>query len=369
MSSQRLLLFTNRSLCARIQAMLCLFILAPLPALQSCTHQATGPIYPPALKEGDTIAIVAPAGPLQRERVELARQRLEDLGFEVSIPSGLYRQRGYLAGRDEERADELMAAFLDPRVKAILPGTGGYGTTRIVDQLDYEAIRRHPKILLGFSDITGLHLAIHKKTGLVTFHGPNLMWGLGSKEGQDPFAAKYQWRALLEKEYRTEEGKPSASGYVYEIPSEATAIEVLAPGIARGRLTGGNLSLISPLIGTEYEIETDGRILFIEDVHEEPYRIDRYLSHLRLAGKLDRLAGVIIGVFSHCEPEDPARSLSLKEVFQDYFADLGVPVIMNFPVGHIRNNATFPIGVLAELDADRKQVRLIENPVTLPDNR
>jgi len=349
--------------------MLCLSYLAPLLAmlpLQSCTHQAAGPIYPPALREGDTIAIVAPAGPLQRERVELACQRLKNLGFQVSVPSHLYRQRGYLAGTDQERADELMAAFLDPRVKAIFPGTGGYGITRIVDRLDYEAIRRHPKILLGFSDITGLHLAIHKKTGLVTFHGPNMMWGLGNEEGQDPFAAKYQWRALLEKEYLTDEGEYSDPGYVYEIPAETTPIEVLTPGIARGRLTGGNLSLISPLIGTEHEIETDGRILFIEDVHEEPYRIDRYLSHLRLAGKLDRLAGVIIGVFSHCEPADPASSLSLEEVFRDYFADLGVPVIMNYPVGHIRANATLPIGVLAELDTSKKQLRLLENPVELP---
>lgn len=343
-----------------------LFAFLSFLLLQSCAPRAVSPIYPPALREGDTIAIVAPAGTLQSERVELARQRLKDMGFQVSVPSNLYRQRGYLAGTDQERAEELMAAFLDPRVKAILPGTGGYGTTRIVDRLDYKAIRRHPKILLGFSDITGLHLAIQKKTGLVTFHGPNMMWGLGSEEGQPPFAAKYQWRAILEKEYLAGMGEWLSAGYAYELPAEATPIEVLSPGVARGRLIGGNLSLISPLIGTEYEIETDGRILFIEDVREEPYRIDRYLSHLRLAGKLDRLAGVIVGVFSHCEPADPARSLSLEEVFQDYFADLGVPVIMNYPVGHIRNNATLPIGVLAELDANRKQVRLLENPVALP---
>jgi muramoyltetrapeptide carboxypeptidase len=141
-------LFMNRFPFAGIQTMLCLSSLTPLLAmlpLQSCTHQAAGPIYPPALREGDTIAIIAPAGPLQRERVELARQRLEDLGFQGSIPTSLYRQRGYLAGTDQERADELMAAFLDPRVKAIFPGTGGYGNTRIVDRLDYEAIGGIPK--------------------------------------------------------------------------------------------------------------------------------------------------------------------------------------------------------------------------------
>jgi muramoyltetrapeptide carboxypeptidase len=241
------------------------------------------------------------------------------MGFQVSVPSHLYRQRGYLAGTDRERADELMAAFLDPRVKAIFPGTGGYGTTRIVDRLDYEAIRRHPKILLGFSDITGLHLAIHKKTGLVTFHGPNLMWGLGSEEGQDPFAAQYQWRALLEKEYRTDEGEYADRGYVYEIPADATPIEVMTPGIARGRLTGGNLSLISPLIGTEYEIETDGRILFIEDVHEEPY--GSIAICLIYAWRENSIASRESSLdIQPLRTEDPERSLSLEEVFRDYFA-------------------------------------------------
>lgn len=323
------------------------------------------PIFPPALRPGDTVAIVAPARPVNRERVERARARLEGMGFKVKIPDNLYRKRGNLAGTDAERAEELMAAFRDPEVKAIFPGTGGYGTTRIIDRLDYEVIRRNPKILEGFSDITGLHLAIQKKTGLVTFHGPNLMSGLGSEENLADYSAEFLWRALLERTYFDAEGRPLSPGYVYALPDDATPIQVLSPGVARGRLTGGNLSLISPLIGTEFEIETEGCILFIEDVREQPYRIDRYLSHLRLAGKLDKVAGVILGIFRKCEPDDPEDSLSLEQVFRDYFEHLGVPVILNFPAGHFKYNATLPLGARVELDADRKRVTVLENPVQL----
>jgi len=323
------------------------------------------PVFPPPLRPGDTIAVVAPASDLNRERVERAVGRLEAMGFRVKWASDIYRKRGYLAGTDERRADELMAAFRDPEVKAIFPGTGGYGTTRMIDRLDYETIRRHPKILHGFSDVTGLHLAIQKKTGLVTFHGPNLMYGLGSEGNLTSFSAEYLWRALLERNYFDSQGRPVSPGYSYTAPDDVTPMITISPGVARGRLIGGNLSLISPLIGSEFEIETQGRILFIEDVGEKPYRIDRYLSHLRLAGKLDDVAGVVLGIFRNCEPEDPEDSLSLEQVFRDYFEDLGVPVILNFPIGHFKYNATLPVGVLAELDADRRRLTLLENPVQL----
>ena len=325
--------------------------------------QQVKPIYPEALCPGDTIAVVAPASELNQERVERATRRLEEMGFQVRIPSDLYRKRGYLAGSDAQRAEELMAMFRDPEVKAIFPGTGGYGTTRMIALLDYQEIRKNPKILLGFSDITGLHLAIHKKTGLVTFHGPNLMYGLGSEDNLTDFSAKYLWQAIYEPNYSDNPETFIHPGYTYELPDDATPIKVISPGVAQGRLIGGNLSLISPLIGSEFEIGTQGRILFLEDVNEAPYRIDRYLSHLRLSGKLDQVAGVILGIFRKCEPDDPEGSLSLEEVFQDYFADLGVPVIMNFPIGHFRYNATLPVGAMVELDADQGRVTLLENPV------
>ncbi len=331
----------------------------------SAEAQPMEPIYPPALQPGDTIAVVAPSGFLDRERIERAARRLEEMGFRVRIPEGLYAERGYLAGDDDHRARLLMDAFRDPEVDAVFPGAGGFGSTRMLDKLDYDVIRENPKILIGFSDVTGLHLAIQKKTGLVTFHGPLLMYGLGGEDGLTEFSARYYWRALLSREYFDDEGEPLAPGWTYEITGGVEPMTAITPGVARGRLTGGNLSLVCPLMGTPYEIETDDRILFLEDVDEEPYRIDRYLSQLRLAGKLDRLAGVLLGQFSGCNAKEGKKSLTLEEVFRDYFGPLGVPVLMNFPAGHAKNNATLPINAMIEIDADLKRVTLLENPVTL----
>ncbi len=344
-------------------------ILLAVGVTAGCTSGHGRPIRPllrpPALRPGDTIAFVAPAGPLDRKRMELARKRLEAMGFVVRVPDDLYRTRGYLAGDDHRRAAELMAAFRDPDVRGVFPGTGGYGATRILDLLDYDVIRQNPKVLIGFSDITALHLAINRKAGLVTFHSPVPMWGLGSEKGLDPFAARYFWRALLRSRYFDARGRSRPPGYAFELPPDAPPIKTLVPGVGRGRLTGGNLSLIVALIGTEYEIDTDGAVLFLEDVAERPYRIDRYLCQLRLAGKLDHLAGVILGQFTKCEPKEGEPSLTLDEVFGDYFSHLGVPVIANFPVGHVRRNATLPCGVPVEVDADAGRVRVLENPVSL----
>jgi muramoyltetrapeptide carboxypeptidase len=345
-----------------------LILLYPCFSLELANGQEATPIHPPALTWGDTIAIVAPAGGVERPRIELARRRLEEMGFNVRLPDNLYRRRGYLAGEDRERAEELMAAFRDRTVNAIFCGAGGYGTTRILHLLDYDVIQANPKILTGFSDITALHLAIQRNTGLITFHSPVAMYGLGSPNNLSAFSAEYFWRALLFQNYLDLDGRPLPPGYAYELPSDAR-VRVMTPGIARGRLTGGNLSLVCPLMGTPYEIETDGRILFLEDRNEETYRIDRYLSQLRLAGKLNGLAGVILGMFTDCEPRNPAGSLSLDQVFRDYFEPLGVPVILNFPAGHTRNNATLPLGALVELNAEpgKPGVTVLENPVRLLD--
>ena len=333
--------------------------------LAPAIEQASAPVRPAALRKGDTIAFVAPAGRLDRARMERARERLEAMGFTVKVPDNLYRTRGYLAGEDEARAAELMAAFRDPEVRAVFPGTGNYGTTRVLDRLDYESIRRNPKILIGFSDITGLHLAIQKRAGLVTFHSPNPMWGLGSEGNLSGFSAKYFWRALLGTDDLEAETAPHDEGYTFDLPIDVPQIKVLSPGTGRGRLTGGNLSLVAALMGTDYEIETEGRVLFLEDVGERPYRIDRCLSQLRLAGKLDHPAAVILGQFSKCEPKPDEESLTLEQVFEDYFGELGIPVITNFPAGHHKFNATLPLGAQVEVDADRSRVSVLENPVTL----
>lgn len=343
-------------------------------------HSDPVPIFPKALAPGDTVMIVAPAKYLDKERVSLAKKRLEELGFKVKIPDNLFRKKGFLGGSDAERASELMAAFADPEVKAIFPGTGGYGTTRIVDKLDYDVIRRNPKILVGFSDITGLHIAINQKTGLVTFHSPNPEWGLGVDKNLSPFAAKWFWRAILAKSYNNPNKDHTYGGYTiytHVDPNDTaehrkTYEDVPRPvtmrgGVGRGRLIGGNLSVMHALMGSPYEIQTDGKILFIEDVGEAPYRVDRMLNTLRLAGKFDHVAGVILGQFTAREEEAKwDDDESPDDVLKDYFGKLNVPVVSHFPLGHVRFNTTLPVGAMTELDATAQTLRILENPVKLP---
>jgi muramoyltetrapeptide carboxypeptidase len=363
-------ILTRRPRAPRFALLLPIFAVLALTATgcQMLPAWTTKPIKPAPIQPGDTIMFIAPAGELNQERMTLARQRLEGMGFVIRQPDDLFRQHGYLAGPDEVRAAEIMAAFEDPDVDAIFPGTGGYGTTRILDALDYRTIRRNPKVLIGFSDITGLHLAIGRRAGLVTFHTPNPQYGLGSKDGLSDFSATYFWRALLKSSYYDEDGNRLAPGWTYGFPDEVPAPKTLATGKARGRLVGGNFSLIAATMGTPYEIQTRGKILFLEDVGEAPYRIDRYLSTLRLAGKLDHVKGVILCKFTRTQKaEDHPSEFSVDDVFRQYFADLGVPVIYNFPVGHYKFNATLPIGARVELEAteDGCRVTVLENPVKL----
>lgn len=325
-------------------------------------------IKPAPLEPGDTIMFVAPAGELDRERMMRAKERLEAMGFRVKHRDDLFRQFGYLAGTDDQRAAELMAAFEDPEVDAVFPGTGGYGVTRILDRLDYDVIRRNPKILIGFSDITGLHLAIGRRAGLVTFHSPNPMWGLGSEGDLTEFSARYFWRALLAKRYVDRDGERLPSGWTYEVPPDIEQPQVLVAGTGRGRLVGGNFSLIAATMGTPYEVDTRGAILFLEDVSEAPYRIDRYLSTLKLAGKLDELQGVILGKFTRTRRRGAGPSkFTIERVFDMYFGDADYPVISEFPAGHFEHNATLPLGAMFELEADAAgcRVTLLEDPVDL----
>ena len=307
-------------------------------------------VWPQRLAPGDTIMFVAPAGPLDQDRMARARQRLEERGYRVVQRDDLFASEGYLAGNDDRRAEELMQAFLDPSVDAIFPGTGGYGTMRILDRLDYAKIRAHPKMLVGFSDITALHAALNRWAGLVTFHSPSPMYGLGNEEGPNPFSAHYIFRAL--------EGDSSGTrtGYPIELPPEAPPIIAWGQGKARGRLVGGNLSMLSALEGTPYEIDTRGAVLLIEDVREAPYRIDRMLRQLQLAGKLSRLRAAVLGQFTGAfAREDDQKTAdpryTVDGVLRHYFANAGIPVLANFPVGHHELNATLPMGGMVEVDA------------------
>ena len=318
-------------------------------------------IKPQALNIGDTIVFCAPAAPLDTTRIILAKKRLTEMGFYVLQPVSLFRRWGYLAGSDAQRAEELMAFFQDRTVKAIFPGTGGYGTTRILDLLDYAIIRSNPKIFIGFSDITGVHIALNQMADLVTFHTPNPMYGLGSDEGLEPTAETYFWSLL------------SGDEKMYQIPfnlyGDSLGVEVMVPGKAQGCLAGGNLSLICAAMGSPYEIQTNGKLLFMEDIGEAPYRIDRYLRELKLAGKLDRVAGVILGRFTRRkeEPPDNPGDFTMEEVLEQYFKNFNVPVVKNFPAGHVRTNISLPLGVPAELDTEQGVLRLLESPTVNKD--
>lgn len=322
---------------------------------------AEEPTKPVGLKPGDKIMIVAPAGPLTEASVRLAAKRLEGMGFNVVVPSDVFRRRGYLAGTDQARADELMQAFQDPSVDAIFPGRGGYGTARMLDLLDWDVIRENPKVVIGFSDITALHIALNTKANLVTFHSPNPQWGLGSEDNLPDFSSEYLWRNLL-----AARNGPEQIGFTYSSTStnpkeKISPLKKVHTGVAEGRLIGGNLSLVASLTGTPYMGSTKGRVLFLEDINEAPYRIDRMLRQLKLAGHLDQCAAVILGQFTKCEGD--ADSLTLKQVFDDYFAQADYPVVCGFPAGHTEINATLPMNCLVRVDAERLQVTVLENPV------
>ena len=325
----------------------------------SCSSDSSSIIRkPPALLLGDTIAFCAPSGFLDSVRMSLAKTRLEEKGFYIVQEQSLFRRWGYLAGTDEQRASELMAYFRDKSVKAVFPGTGGYGTTRILSMLDYNIIKNNPKIFIGFSDITALHIAFNQLADLITFHTPNPMYGLGSKNGLDPISELYFWSLLM-----------NSDDYTYEIPfdlyGDSLKVQTMVPGIASGKLVGGNLSLICSTMGSAFEIQTVGSILFIEDVGEAPYRIDRYLSELKLAGKLDLVSGIIIGRFSRreTEPSDKSTDFKMHEVFQQYFSEMKVPVIYNFPAGHGSKNISLPLGSNVRINTNNEIFKVLDSPI------
>ena len=325
----------------------------------SCLSDSSSSVQkPPALLVGDTVAFCAPSGFLDSVRMSLAKTRLEEKGFYIIQEQSLFRRWGYLAGTDEQRANELMTYFRDKSVKAIFPGTGGYGSTRILSMLDYNIIKDNPKIFIGFSDITALHVAFNQLGDLITFHTPNPMYGLGSEKGLDPISELYFWSLIM-----------NSDDYNYEIPfdlyGDSLKVQTMVPGVASGKLVGGNLSLLCSTMGSDYEIQTGGSILFIEDVGEAPYRIDRYLRELKLAGKLDVVNGIIIGRFSRRESESPDKPSDFKmsQVFQQYFSEMNVPVIFDFPAGHGSKNISLPLGGNVLIDTKNEIFKVLEPPI------
>lgn len=313
-----------------------------------------------ALERGDTISVVVPASPINRERIDRALARIRERGFDVRTYGDIYRAHGYLAGDDQTRAAELMCAFEDPDTRAVWCARGGYGVARLLDRIDFDIIRRHPKIFVGFSDITLLHSVIHERTGLITFHGPNLQDGFGKVEDMPAPNEAALWQALSNAGAST-----NPSGYIYDLNAiDEVQLEAIRGGTARGQLVGGNLAVLAGVVGTPYDISTAGRILFLEDVSERLYRLDRYLSQLRLAGKFSGLAGVLLGSFSYEDGEQQEAEADVRSLLSEFFAPLGVPVLAGFPAGHEHLNLTLPIGAMMDIDADQHRVMVVDAPVT-----
>jgi len=304
------------------------------------------PLRPPRLQRGDLVGLVTPAGAIFNPgEIRDAEDALEELGLRTRRGAHVLDRHGYLGGQDVARASDLMTMFRDPDVKAILPLRGGWGCARLLPYLDYDVIRANPKILCGYSDVTALLLALYTRAGLVSYHGP-----VGTSTWND-FSSAYFRRVLFD-------GIP----VIMPAPDRA-AVETITPGVARGRLIGGNLSVFSALVGTPYVPDTSGHLIFLEEVQEEPYRIDRMLTQLRLAGLFDRAAGVIFGHCRGCSPESPGTSLSLREVLDDHLRPLGVPAFYGTAIGHITDKFTVPVGAYAEMDADSGMIRLLESGV------
>ena len=315
---------------------------------------STPPIKPRALRTGDTVGLIAPASyTFDLWRLDEAAARVEALGLVPRFGKHVRGRRGFLSGTDDERLEDLHAMFADRSIAAVFALQGGYGTPRLLDRIDYELVRRNPKILLGYSDITGLHLAIGRKSGLVTFHGPNMLGTL------TPRTLETLKKALFVAEPLGDVTNPDeADPLNVEFP-----LHTVAKGVARGRMVGGNLTLISSTMGTPYEIETKGRILLVEDTGEAPYRIDRMLVQLKLAGKLQDAAGIVFGTCSDCEPSRSSfeLSLSLSEVLDELLGSLGKPVLAGILFGHTKEKAVIPFGVEAELDAGAKRLTILES--------
>lgn len=311
---------------------------------------------PPRLEPGHRIALLAPAGPmLERDDLTRGQELCRALGLEPVLGANAGRRHGYLAGTDDERLADLNGALKDPTINAIWCLRGGYGVTRILDRVDFTPLRERPKAVIGYSDVTALLLALHQATGLVAFHA-------AMARAPMPAFTRACFEATL---FRS---TPVAR--LPRLPQPANILVPRAPrlltlrdGVAEGPLLGGNLSLVAALQGTRHLPSFDGAILFLEDVGEDLYRIDRMLAQLRMTGMLSRLAGVILGQFTEMKRGTSEGALGFDEVLETYFVPLGVPVLSGVPVGHVDEQWTMPIGVRVRLDAGAGEVDILEPAV------
>ncbi|HTM48975.1 MAG TPA: LD-carboxypeptidase [Bryobacteraceae bacterium] len=312
-------------------------------------------IRPRALRPGATVGLITPSTYVSDpDRLALAERTVKFFELKPKFGRNVRKREGYLGGTIDERIADLHAMFADSSVDAVFAIRGGYGSGQLLDRIDYDLLRRNPKIFLGYSDITAMHLAIQKRAGLVTFHGPVALSDFST------YTQKHFRRALFDTAPLGAVTNPPDNNSLR--PSHT--LRTIRGGKARGPLTGGNLTLISTTMGTPFEIDTRGRILVIEDIDEQPYSIDRMLTQLRLAGKLDAAAGVVFGECALCRPRDykPAfdSTLSFGEVLDSILGKLRIPVLSGLTFGHTDDQLTLPLGVMATLDADKGELVIEE---------
>lgn len=290
---------------------------------------------PKALRPGSVVSVVAPSGPFDRDLFMEGVRRLETR-YEVRFRSEIFSQNGYLAGSDARREQELLEAIRDPRIDAIVCARGGFGATRLLDHLDVATVRRANKLLVGFSDITALH-ALWTRARIRSIHG-SMVSGLARTQAH-----------LVSRWFDVVEGEP---------PKPSQGLTCLAPGLGRGLLVGGNLSVLCALLGTPYAPEVEGRVLFLEDVGEQPYRVDRMLTTLSQAGFFRRVSAVVLGTFTESRPG--RDGVTVTDVLRERFAMIGKPVLMGLPAGHVDDNLELPFGAEVEVDADKGTLTFLE---------
>lgn len=317
-------------------------------------------IKPKKLEQGDKVGIISPASYVSDKEKEEIIENLKKLNLVGEFSKNFLKKNGYLSGTDSERLEDLHEMFARKDIKGIICARGGYGTPRILSEINYSLIKKNPKIIIGYSDITALLQAIYVKTGLITFHGP-----VGISTFND-FSLRFFNETLFNVGKKIE-----LVSEKYEkndkIINSVEDITVINDGISEGILIGGNLSLVVSLIGSEFDFNPENKLLFFEEIGEEPYSIDRMLTQLLLTKKLQKCKGIILGHFSNCEvkKQDAAfeSSFNLKEVLFDRLSNLKVPVIYGLSFGHIKNKFVLPNGIKARLDTDKRIVTLLESPV------
>jgi muramoyltetrapeptide carboxypeptidase len=326
-----------------------------LPALAAAqTSSSSKLLLPKALKPGDTVGLITPSSYVSDpDELAFAQRFCEFFQLKWKMGKNVGQRYGYLAGTAQQRVDDLHAMFSDPAISGVFCIRGGYGSAQMLDKLDYDLIRRNPKVFLGYSDITALHVAIGRRSGLVTFHGPVSLSHLTEWSEQHLRAAIFAAKPIGGVT-NPPDSNPLRPGHT---------MRTVQPGTARGQLVGGNLTLLSTTLGTPYELDCAGKILLMEDIGEDIYRIDRMFTQLKLAGKLKTAAGIVVGECKDCPPPGHDSAYSLGEVIDYLLGDLNVPVLYGLSFGHTTDQVTLPLGVTATLDATKQTLTIEESGV------